>query len=111
MRFNTGVMLLFFLFNFQNLYRSSKSFGKHPEIGSEENAVSPASFLTPEATEVVAYSIVGSLCEATVFAFTEFIVALSNLPDYFSLSNRRNGPSRITYHAYQPGQPLPIPIP
>ena len=111
MRFDAGMVLLFFLFDFQNLYRSSKSFGKHPKIGSEENAVSPTSFLTPEATEVVAYSIIGSLREATVFAFTEFIVALSNLPDYFSLSNPRNRPSGITNHAYQPGQPLPIPIP
>ena len=107
MRFDAGVMLLL-LFNFQNLYRSSESFRKHPQVGSEENAVSPASFLTPEATEVVAYSIIGGLGKATVFAFTEFIVALGNLPDYFSLSNAGTGPSRSTYSAYQLGQPLPI---
>lgn len=102
------MVLFFFLFNFQNLYRGSKSFGKHPQVGSEENAVSPASFLTPEATEVVAYSIIGGLGKATVFAFTEFIVALSNLPNCFSLSNPGTGPSRSTYHACQRGQPLPI---
>ena len=80
-RFDAGNMLLFFLLYFQDLYRSSKSVGKRPEVGSEENAVSPASFLTPKATEVVAYSIIGSLGQATMFAFTEFVVALSNLPD------------------------------
>ena len=106
--FDVGIMLLFFLLNFQNLYRGSKPVGKRPKIGSEENTVSPASFLTPKVTEVVAYSIIGSLCKATMFAFAELVVALSNLPDYFSLSRAGTGLSRSTYHAYQPGQPLPI---
>lgn len=53
----------------------------YPKIRSEKNTMGPAGFLTPKTAEVVSYSIVGRLCQAAVFAFTEFVVALCDLPD------------------------------
>lgn len=58
-----------------------ESFGESFEIGREEDRMCPTCFLTPEATELVANSVVSGLGQTRVLAFAEFIVANSDLPD------------------------------
>lgn len=52
-----------------------------PKIRGKKNTMGPACLLTPKTAEVVSYSIVGRLCQAAVFAFTKFVVALCDLPN------------------------------
>lgn len=73
--------MLFFYLDF-----GSEPLRERSEVGGEEHTVCPASFLAPKPPEVVRNSIISRPGEATMFAFSEFIVTLCDLPDYTEVS-------------------------
>lgn len=75
---HSGVL---FLFDFLHLCLRKEPLGKCSQISRKEDTVRPASFFTPKTAELVAYSVVCGFCQATMFAFAEFVVPLRNLPD------------------------------